>query len=1415
MRTLEKKKKRLVRQIFTTGHFPFVYFLSLFPNFPKLTVNYISFLWRMDAFAAIFQKDKLLEDGPPPRSVNPQDLLLRKPDDPEQQQHPSVSTPETLTESHDKEKPVAAAEPMDVDDQSVPDKQRPDGDQLAGIAKGSKEEKEYNVRSGKGDAGHAVYVDITPPDVLFGPDWQRPVDELGNRKVMSLGFDPELVSAAYQQGIMNDLPVWKNSNLRGQKKDNDKVQEIGSKRGRRRSSRIKRREVDDLEELGQKMRANEGKNCIESLVIAWAKCRYNSGDLFPQEEVVLICRLLDMDPVGVGKYVKKKLGIILQRYAGDTDSSSKEQKDGVILWQLIDKNKQGWAFSTDTAWEISALGQLVASFPYFMVLLAREDKKAAAKGYKRKANDELSTTSTVQAISKLARTLAHSTDDPLKANSPLGSTGNTQVDSAWDEKMDEVEEEEEDEEEEEVQIVDSGNLDMTPLREALSTFNCHLEPTPQSQQSPSTSRRPRRAATSKSVVYNYAGMYAKQLAMEYGSYIEDCDDEDGKSSSQQPKTSKGPGKKSKPPKPQSPPLSPKDLTVPKIMADIDATTHVSSADNRPDISLLLSDKESKSLIFPETATEPFHCMVGVPYQESEESKEEEEEEGGEGEGEMPKMRVERHKPKAFLTNIHEFDLPGYPVPLCSEQWLKQQREKYSYLIEEDPAILSFKVSLVRQVKSCRALSVMRAYTCVGCLNRNKSDGSCKFRTIRQLTKMTLKLHDNRSVAQFLHPPMYASQTAKLKNANMTVAPLLVPDCVEERNVISSGNIFGGGKKEEVERERQIDGTIRTMSTWQEFYCLYMTASTLMKIMEPLEHVLMEVQDEKNTCNERSEYLRHPALGCSNAPIIYKEPPNNACQLCDMCSTTIICNTYFMCGMCGAELCPQCFAEWENDEGHERLAVFPYRTSKLVMTMRAQRSAAPRISICKARNFIGDTMKGKLQSFHIKRQFLRVSYYRAQVVGRILNKVQEVLDCSVLYPPLGSISCQGLLTDQDMLEFTAKIAGIEQRSRQMYPQHDEWELPVLYVSAGELSTAEFSQLWRLGIVIVVRGLLEPLNCDIWKPEYWIREHGDEQVSILDCSQHAQPVGDGQWPLKHFYRLFDNDAEDIALDDEHNEEQQEEAATDGRTWGKHKKLLKEGILKLKDWPPKEDFQTRFATHFKHFMEALPFPEYTHREGTFNLANRLPERLNPPDLGPKMYCAYASNDGEGGVGTTNLHCDMADAVNIMAYASKSFLRKHGLEVPGIWTRSAAEGCPEEKDDEHRAAAVWDIYPPRTVANLRQYINDMEDDIAGDPIHDQDTYLTYPKRRELYEKYGKDGGVCYRVYQLPGDAVFVPAGSAHQVCNYANAIKVAMDFVSPERVEHARQLTNEFRQLDHKHPRNRDALQLGNILLWTFAGK
>ncbi|KAJ7789241.1 hypothetical protein B0H14DRAFT_2397649, partial [Mycena olivaceomarginata] len=45
-------------------------------------------------------------------------------------------------------------------------------------------------------------------------------------------------------------------------------------------------------------------------------------------------------------------------------------------------------------------------------------------------------------------------------------------------------------------------------------------------------------------------------------------------------------------------------------------------------------------------------------------------------------------------------------------------------------------------------------------------------------------------------------------------------------------------------------------------------------------------------------------------------------------------------------------------------------------------------------------------------------------------------------------------------------------------------------------------------------------------------------------------------------------------------------------------------------------------------------------------------------------------------------------------------------------------------------------------------------------------------------------------GEAVFIPAGCAHQVCNLSDCIKIAIDFVLLENIERCAKLTKEFRE-------------------------
>lgn len=52
--------------------------------------------------------------------------------------------------------------------------------------------------------------------------------------------------------------------------------------------------------------------------------------------------------------------------------------------------------------------------------------------------------------------------------------------------------------------------------------------------------------------------------------------------------------------------------------------------------------------------------------------------------------------------------------------------------------------------------------------------------------------------------------------------------------------------------------------------------------------------------------------------------------------------------------------------------------------------------------------------------------------------------------------------------------------------------------------------------------------------------------------------------------------------------------------------------KDWPPTAGFEDVFPDLYKSFMAAVPMKEYTHADGSLNLASNFPRNTVYPDLG-----------------------------------------------------------------------------------------------------------------------------------------------------------------------------------------------------------
>ena len=139
----------------------------------------------------------------------------------------------------------------------------------------------------------------------------------------------------------------------------------------------------------------------------------------------------------------------------------------------------------------------------------------------------------------------------------------------------------------------------------------------------------------------------------------------------------------------------------------------------------------------------------------------------------------------------------------------------------------------------------------------------------------------------------------------------------------------------------------------------------------------------------------------------------------------------------------------------------------------------------------------------------------------------------------------------------------------------------------------------------------------------------------------------------------------------------------------------ILKLKDWPPADDFADLLPARFADLMSGLPLPEYTHRAGAYNLVSRLPDFFVRPDLGPKLYCAFGSARRPD-IGSTNLHLDVSDAVNLIMYVGVPVDDHDNLES-SRWRHccvcvTAFDRCADKRVISKSCGVLCFFQPPKT---------------------------------------------------------------------------------------------------------------------------
>ncbi|KAJ6543856.1 hypothetical protein B0H19DRAFT_1168673 [Mycena capillaripes] len=513
-----------------------------------------------------------------------------------------------------------------------------------------------------------------------------------------------------------------------------------------------------------------------------------------------------------------------------------------------------------------------------------------------------------------------------------------------------------------------------------------------------------------------------------------------------------------------------------------------------------------------------------------------------------------------------------------------------------------------------------------------------------------------------------------------------------------------------------------------------------------------------------EELEHVSL----STVVYRPRESEVRATCDTCLTSIF-SCSWMCRTCGREACPECFQQIQT------LTIEPVGASQSKIDELQRRRdkhshANPFFLACLKRNE------------HGAKDFSPMTRFSEPDLAQAIRDMEKILldeGISVDEPSApaasGSISTDSdhpststssssgtytppnvvtspsndseatLISNGDVTYPYAQLTSpVASGSNPEIPSHQ-----ILRFTDTELTDEIFRALWAKGDPLLVTDVGKKLKIN-WSPEYFMKEYGTESCLIIECQTEVSK----RITVGEFFRDF------------------------GRYEGRVQ------CWKLKDWPPSSDFKTAFPELYEDFSQAVPIPNYVRRDGAQNIASHFPTNTVGPDLGPKMYNANANREAFGSKGSTRLHMDMADALNIMTYAAPD--------------ADGQEGC-----------AAWDLFRAQDSDKIRQFMRSKFAIIGHDPIHMQQQYLDDQARRQLWEEYGVKS---YRVYQKAGEAVFIPAGCAHQVRNLSDCIKVAIDFVSPENIERCEKLTREFREVNQTKVWKEDVLQLRTMMWFAW---
>lgn len=546
--------------------------------------------------------------------------------------------------------------------------------------------------------------------------------------------------------------------------------------------------------------------------------------------------------------------------------------------------------------------------------------------------------------------------------------------------------------------------------------------------------------------------------------------------------------------------------------------------------------------------------------------------------------------------------------------------------------------------------------------------------------------------------------------------------------------------------------------------------------------------------EELEVIKQYQDICLGEPlIVWKRAVVQVREICDVCSTTLF-NLQWTCSSCGTSVCIDCYKERKADfvrlkpitksEKEERDKFYWFKCHndqdhELVLAGMIPGDAFQFLQ--ENVHKLCDDNGIPLQCVCRNDSILMKNYENFRLQNKNILVVQNIAKKRrMLLKPLLK-PAMGLLAQAQLYN---KVSHCFISKGQILKFNDSIETDESYKI--------FQHQFQRGKPVVVANVTNKMRKFIWSPEYFLMRFGKKKHSLVNCQNDTKIH---RVRMQHFWEGFQSIEKRLPENCE-----------------------KKMVLKLKDWPTSNDFADVMKDHFIDLMKSVPFASYTTRHGKYNLAKYLHSHFCSPDLGPKMYSAYGQELSPAKQGSTNLHLDVSDAINVLAYVSRPkdyhlAPDQYGDDI----VKSAMEQCGCDKDDiqtflngEKLPGAIWSMWPAHQADAIRKILIEEAKErgkplkVNDDPLHDQDCFIDY----KLREKLSKSGIEGYTIVQWEGDAIFVPAGAPHQVLNIFDCVKVALDFVSPENIGECFNLTSEFRRLSSRHANREDKLQIKNIL-------